>query len=52
MVFENSPLYSQKREGNFTTDVINKIIKAYPKIKLIESNISHNQLAKEELIVY
>ena len=35
------------KKGNFTTDVINKIIKAYPKIKLIESNISHNQLAKE-----
>ncbi len=39
--------YIHKKEGNFTTEVINKIIKEYPKIKLIKSNVSHNQIAKE-----
>jgi len=39
--------YTHEKEAAFTKNVINKILKMYPKIKLIPSTVTHNQLVKE-----
>ena len=39
--------YTHEKEGTFTKDVIKKFLKKYPKIKLIPSTVTHNQLVKE-----
>lgn len=39
--------YTHKKEAEFTKNTINDIIKKYPKIQLIPSTVTHNQLVSE-----